>query len=288
VITKTARAKINLTLEVLGRRADGYHQIASLIAFADDAFDTVTLDISRPVGVTVSGPFASAVVGENIVGRALALLADAEPRLKLGTLIIEKQLPVAAGLGGGSADAAAALRAIRNVNPDLAAHIDWASLAATLGADVSVCFRNQACWVTGVGEELAPLTALPPLGVVLMNPMAEVPPDKTAQVFRQLRAPLGTEGAEATSPPAGTLHDTASLIEFMTRAGNHLQRPATAVIPEISETLRIIRQTPGCRFAGLSGAGPTCFGVFDEPAAIAEGLQQEHPGYWIRSTRIAL
>lgn len=286
MITTRARAKINLTLEVLGRRADGYHELASLIAFADDAFDIVTLDVGKPVGIAVSGPFATAVVGENIVGRALSLLAHTEPKLKLGAIIIEKHLPVAAGIGGGSADAAAALRAIRRANPDLAAHIDWASVAATLGADVSVCFKNQACWVTGVGEELAPLGALPPLGTVLVNPMAEVPPNKTAQVFSELRAPRGTGNTKA--PPPGTFDDLARLIEFMTRAGNHLQPPATRVIPEIKETLRIIRQKPGCRFAGLSGAGPTCFGVFDEPAVVAERLQQEHPGYWIRLTQITL
>ncbi len=288
MITTRARAKINLTLEVFGRRADGYHEIASLIAFADDAFDTVALDTGHSIGVTVSGPFAKAIVGENIVRRALELLAITEPKLKIGTIKIEKHLPVAAGIGGGSADAAAALRAVQHANRDVSANIDWTRLAAKLGADVSVCFRNQACWVTGLGERLAPLIALPPLGGVLVNPMVEVPADKTAQVFRQLSAPVIKQTTTGPSPPPEAFHDAAKLIDFMTRTGNSLLAPAIAVIPEIKETLRIIREAPGCRFAGLSGAGPTCFGIFDAPAAVAKALQKEHPSYWIRSTCFGL
>ncbi len=285
MIANRARAKINLTLEVLGRRADGYHEIASLITFADDAYDIVRLDVGKPVGVTVSGPFASAIVGENIVRRALQLLADAEPRLKLGAIDIEKHLPVAAGIGGGSADAAAVLRAVQQANPELAAGIEWTSLAASLGADVSVCFTNQTCWVTGVGEKLAPAGPLPSLGGVLVNPMVDVPSDKTSQVFQRLQAPSIKQAPVRAAPPPEALHRTAQLIEFMRRSGNQLLAPATAVIPQIEETLSIIREAPGCRFAGLSGAGPTCFGVFDAPDSAATALQREHPGYWIKPTR---
>jgi len=286
VITERARAKINLTLEVLARRADGYHELASLMAFADDAFDIVTLDIRKPVGVSLSGPFASAIAGDNIAERTITLLVEAQPKLRLGAITIEKHLPVAAGIGGGSADAAAVLRAVQRANPDHAETVRWNSIAHALGADVPVCLADRACWVTGIGEKLVPFTQVPVLSAVLVNPMADVPPNKTAQVFKQLKLAPSANANEAPPPAPGPFADTGSLLEFMTGSGNHLERPATVVIPEITNVLRIIRQAPGCRFAGLSGAGPTCFGIFSAPAVAIEKLQKEHPGYWIKATSI--
>jgi len=286
VITERARAKINLTLEVLARRADGYHELASLMAFADDAFDIVTLDIRKPVGVSLSGPFASAIAGDNIAERTITLLVEAQPKLRLGAITIEKHLPVAAGIGGGSADAAAVLRAVQRANPDHAETVRWNSIAHALGADVPVCLADRACWVTGIGEKLVPFTQVPVLSAVLVNPMADVPPNKTAQVFKQLKLAPSANANEAPPPAPGPFADTGSLLEFMTGSGNHLERPATVAIPEITNVLRIIRQAPGCRFAGLSGAGPTCFGIFSAPAVAIEKLQKEHPGYWIKATSI--
>jgi 4-diphosphocytidyl-2-C-methyl-D-erythritol kinase len=286
VITERARAKINLTLEVLARRADGYHELASLMAFADDAFDIVTLDLGKPVGVSLSGPFSSAIDGDNIAERTIALLVEAQPKLRLGAITIEKHLPVAAGIGGGSADAAAVLRAAQRANPDIAEGVEWNCIAHALGADVPVCFADRACWVTGIGEKLMPLARMPELSAVLVNPMADVPPNKTAQVFKQLNLAPCANADEAPPPTPDPFADTGPLLEFMTGRGNHLERPATAVMPEITNVLRIIRQAPGCRFAGLSGAGPTCFGIFSAPAAAIEKLQKEHPGYWIKATSI--
>lgn len=286
MITERARAKINLTLEVLARRADGYHELASLMAFADDAFDIVTLDIRKPVGVSLSGPFASAIAGDNIAERTITLLVEAQPKLRLGAITIEKHLPVAAGIGGGSADAAAVLRAVQRANPDHAESVRWNSIGYALGADVPVCLADRACWVTGIGEKLVPFTQVPVLSAVLVNPMADVPPNKTAQVFKQLKLAPSANANEAPPPAPGPFADTGSLLEFMTGSGNHLERPATVVIPEITNVLRIIRQAPGCRFAGLSGAGPTCFGIFSAPAVAIEKLQKEHPGYWIKATSI--
>ena len=286
MITERARAKINLTLEVLARRADGYHELASLMAFADDAFDIVTLDIRKPVGVSLSGPFASAIAGDNIAERTITLLVEAQPKLRLGAITIEKHLPVAAGIGGGSADAAAVLRAVQRANPDHAESVRWNSIGYALGADVPVCLADRACWVTGIGEKLVPFTQVPVLSAVLVNPMADVPPNKTAQVFKQLKLAPSANANEAPPPAPGPFADTGSLLEFMTGSGNHLERPATVAIPEITNVLRIIRQAPGCRFAGLSGAGPTCFGIFSAPAVAIEKLQKEHPGYWIKATSI--
>lgn len=189
VITQRARAKLNLTLRILGRRPDGYHEVDSLIAFADDIYDIVTLDPSKPTRVTLSGPFAGAIVGPNLVETALHRLTAAEPGLKVGAVHIEKHLPVAAGIGGGSADAAAVLRAVRTANPSFADAVDWMEIAAGLGADVPVCFLDRTCHVTGFGERLVELPRLPALPAVLANPLADVPSDKTAQVFGRLAAP---------------------------------------------------------------------------------------------------
>src|SRR5690606_18933100 len=141
IITELARAKVNLTLRVLGRRPDGYHELESLVSFADIG-DTVTLTVGAAPEVTVTGAFAMDIAGGNLVEAAMQRLARAEPRLRLGAIEIEKSLPVAAGLGGGSADAAAALRAVRRANPEIADAFDWHGFAARLGADVPVCFAD--------------------------------------------------------------------------------------------------------------------------------------------------
>ena len=156
VFTEFASAKVNLTLEVLGRRIDGplsgYHDIASLVAFARDAADEVILDTSKPVASSVSGPFGATISGRNLIDVTLAKLAHAAPDLQLGAIHLIKNLPVAAGIGGGSADAAAVLRAVRRANPDHANSVDWLALARSLGADVPVCFENSAAWMTGLKD----------------------------------------------------------------------------------------------------------------------------------------
>jgi 4-diphosphocytidyl-2-C-methyl-D-erythritol kinase len=187
-VTEQARAKVNLTLNVLGKRPDGYHALDSLVAFADIA-DTVTLSTSRPVGVSVTGPFSASISGENLISVCLQKLTAAEPRLALGQVTLEKKLPVAAGVGGGSSDAGALLRAVRRANPQFESSLDWAALATSLGADVPVCFANQSQWMSGIGDVLEPLgSPLPVLDAVLVNPRVPVPADKTARVFKALGA----------------------------------------------------------------------------------------------------
>ncbi len=157
VFTEQARAKVNLTLRVRGRRADGYHDLDSLVAFADVG-DTVSLTLGPERVVTVTGPFAAGIAGPNLLDRCLAFAGMATAPLQLGAVRLEKQLPVAAGLGGGSADTAALLRAIRRANdrPDAAAVDDWFRLAAQLGADVPVCLENRASFISGIGETVVP------------------------------------------------------------------------------------------------------------------------------------
>ena len=189
VLTNFARPKVNLTLKVLGRRPDGYHELESLVVFAAGIADKLTLTPGAPVGVRAFGPFAEAIAGENLAAAALRRLGETEPRLVLGSIELEKVVPVSAGLGGGSSDAAAVLRLVRRANPDLARVVDWLALAATLGADVPVCFEDRAALVSGIGERVRPLADCPRVPAVLVNPMTEVPAAKTAEVFRQLGAP---------------------------------------------------------------------------------------------------
>ncbi len=176
VFTEQARAKVNLTLRVRGRRADGYHELDSLVAFADVG-DTVSLTLGPERVVTVTGPFAAGIAGPNLLDRCLAFAGMATAPLQLGAVRLEKQLPVAAGLGGGSADTAALLRAIRRANdrPDAAAVDDWLRLAAQLGADVPVCLENRASFISGIGETVVPIANLPKLPAVLVNPCVPVP-----------------------------------------------------------------------------------------------------------------
>jgi 4-diphosphocytidyl-2-C-methyl-D-erythritol kinase len=279
-ITEEARAKINLTLKVRGRAADGYHFLETLITFATGASDHVRLQPGERVSLSVEGPLAGAISGENLVARALDRLAIAEPRLRLGAVTLHKRLPVAAGIGGGSADAGALLRAVRRANPQFAAGVDWMGIAAALGADVPVCLLGETALAWGVGERLIPVPGLPILNAVLLNPSAPVLPDKTARVFSRLKA----APAVAPAPPAPTaLSDVRSLLGFMRQQGNDLVPAVVETMPVVADVRAALHASPGCLYAGLSGAGPTCFGVYasaGEAAAAAAGFSRDRPQWW--------
>ncbi len=285
-----ARAKINLTLRVAGRRADGYHELASLVAFAQDAADDLKLAVGAPCDVSVEGPFGDTIAGENLIATALAKLTDLYPSLKLGAVHLVKRLPVAAGIGGGSADAAALLRCVRAANPDADEAVDWLSLAASLGADVPSCFANRATFMTGIGDELNEIAPLPPLAVVLVNPMVSVPPDKTAQVFGRLNAPVLRRDRKRTPVLfPGPFPDQAQLVDFISQTGNDLQAAATAVVPEIPSVLHALRELRGCRLAAMSGGGPTCFALFDDMVSARAGagvLQDQRPDWWVVASEL--
>lgn len=283
-ITERARAKINLTLRVLGRRADGYHLLESLIVFAD-AGDVVTFEPGVAPAVEMTGSYAAAIAGSNLVDTAIAALAAADPRLTLGRIRVDKQLPIAAGIGGGSADAAAVLRAVRRINP--ANSIDWDRLAAGLGADVSVCLADRSSLVWGVGEQVEPVEGLPRLEAVLVCPQSAAPFGKTKSVFAGLRAGV----AESTSrPPAlPAFKDAAALIDYMRGVGNDLRTPAHAVLPDSAEAEAALRAEAECLYVSLSGAGPTSFGLFPNArfaAAAADRLRARHPQWWIIATTL--
>jgi 4-diphosphocytidyl-2-C-methyl-D-erythritol kinase len=286
-IREFAPAKINLTLGVAGRRPDGYHEIASLVAFAN-AGDEVAFDTGAPVRLTVSGPFAGSLAGTNILERALALIQDRAPQLAFGSVRLEKHLPVAAGIGGGSADAGALLRAVRRANGVASASVDWSALACALGADVPVCLEARPLWMTGTGGELMEIAGgLPPLEAVLINPMADVPADKTARVFGALGA--GPRRVDYAAQAAPRFPDRAALIDFMRAGGNDLAVAAEHVVPEIGDVTRALGSMPGIEYAAVSGAGPTCFGIFPdrESAEVArEQIAAKHPGWWVAAVTL--
>ncbi|MGE0856347.1 MAG: 4-(cytidine 5'-diphospho)-2-C-methyl-D-erythritol kinase [Hyphomicrobiaceae bacterium] len=272
-------------MRLLGRRVDGYHALESLVAFAAVPSDRLTLDPARPRAVTVTGPFAGGIAGANLIETVFDLVALAEPRARLGHITLEKYLPIAAGIGGGSADAAAALRLLRRLNPDLAPGIEWPAIARRLGADVPVCLFDQPANMSGTGERLEPVETLPATDVVLANPMVPVPADKTAQVFRALAAPPLASGPAVSKPPP-RLTGRMELLRRV-QGGNDLEPAARKVVPAIGTVLDALRALPECRVAAMSGAGPTCFGLFDDAraaAAAAADLTRAEPGWWVQAT----
>lgn len=282
-----APAKINLTLEIAGRRADGFHELASLVAFADVG-DTVTLDLERGPDVSVSGPFADGLVGANILERVLSSVRERAPHLRLGAVRLVKDLPIAAGIGGGSADAGALLRALKRANASEENSVDWAALACGLGADVPVCFDAKAAWMTGAGATLWKIAGgVPVLDAVVVNPQARVPADKTAQVFRALAAPPLPSDYAAPSPPA--FRDRAEVLAFMRARGNDLADAAAAVVPEVRDVLDALGRAGDVQNAALSGAGPTAFAVFPDAATAERAcalLSDAHPDWWCRTVRL--
>lgn len=289
IVREFAPAKVNLTLEVLGRRADGYHELNSLVAFASVG-DHVTLDTSKPVGTSVTGPFGMTIAGANLIDVTLAKLAAAEPRLQLGHVTLEKQLPIAAGIGGGSADAAAVLRAVRRVNPALVDAVDWTAIAVSLGADVPVCLASRLSWMRGLGERVLPLEAAEAINLpaLIVNPLAPVPADKTAQVFRALAAaPVGSERPAAATDRARW--DEATLRSFVRESRNDLQEAAGRVVPLIGGVLAALAASPGCDLARMSGGGPTCFALFQsekDAESAARQIALRHSGWWVQITTL--
>lgn len=284
VIGELARPKINLTLRILGRRADGYHELESLVAFADGIGDSVTLDVEGSRGVTVTGPFAAGIAGANLLDKVLDEVSGTNvggARLQVGHVVLDKVLPVGAGIGGGSADAAALLRALRRAHPGHAEAVDWDAIALRLGADVPVCRMNRAAWMTGIGERLLPVTGLARTAALLVNPMCAVPADKTARVFRALdAAPAGrVSRSEIAAQYSGDLGEFVALV----MRGNDLEKAACSVVPEVSLVLDALRRTAGCRVTAMSGAGPTCFAIFDDAGAASaahDEIRARHPGWW--------
>ena len=288
-IIERAPPKVNLTLSVLGRRpSDGYHELESLVAFATDIADLVTFEPGPNVGVSTCGPFGGSIAGENLLDVTLRRIGEAAPGIRLGHVCLDKRMPIAAGIGGGSADAAALIRAVVAANPGVPTATDWTAVAARIGADVPVCLASRAQVMRGIGERLEPMADLPPLAAVLVNPMVLVPADKTARVFRTLAA--GALSAPAPTRRTPLRFDThADLVAHMRAVGNDLTRSAREVVPHIADVLAALQAEPGCALAQLSGGGPTCFGIFLDLAAAtsaADDLRAAHTTWWIAPSRL--
>jgi 4-diphosphocytidyl-2-C-methyl-D-erythritol kinase len=283
-IREIARAKVNLTLTVLGRRPDGYHDIESLVTFADIG-DRVALVSRSDRRLATSGPFAADIVGENLLAKALTLLRETDPELRLGAVDLEKNLPVAAGLGGGSADVAALLRAVRQANPERAGAVPWHEVAAQLGADVPVCLTGKPALIRGIGDRISLLDGMPdrsPLAAVLVNPRLAL---ATAEVYRALAARVVPAGF----PPTGAFTGVEALVAHMRAVGNDLEPPAISLLPLIADLKAALAAQAGCRLAAMSGSGPTCFGIFDTETSAARSvaaLKRAQPLWWITQTRL--
>jgi 4-diphosphocytidyl-2-C-methyl-D-erythritol kinase len=280
-----APAKVNLTLHVLGRRAgDGYHVLESLVAFAGTG-DRLTLDPAAPLGLTVSGPTAGPAgpTDDNLVLRAARGLAARVPDLRMGAFHLIKRLPVAAGIGGGSSDAAAALRLLGRLNGLPSDHPAVVAAARETGADVPVCLDPRARMMRGAGEEIGPALGLAPLPAVLVNPGVPVP---TAPVFKALGLAVGETRAGAGHPVIHEGLDADAVVAAIAPARNDLEAPALTVAPVIGDVLAALRQR-GCRLARMSGSGATVFALFsDRRAAVraASTLRADHPAWWVAPT----
>jgi 4-diphosphocytidyl-2-C-methyl-D-erythritol kinase len=281
-LVEKAFAKINLTLRVLGRRADGYHDLESLVAFADLA-DTLTLEPGDKTTLDIAGPYAgpSGPTADNLVLKAVAALRQRFEALTAGDFHLEKNLPVAAGIGGGSADAAAALRLLAIVNGLALDDERLTAAALTVGADVPVCLASRPRIMRGVGEKLSAPVALPPLPAVLVNPGVAL---ATRDVFGKL-----TISQTGKTDIGEVPHTLDAAIEFLSAHGNDLAQPAIACVPAIADVLDAMRAVPGVRLARMSGSGATCFALFPtagEAAAAAWLLQEPNSDWWVRATML--
>ena len=287
-LTEEGRAKVNLSLRVVGRRVDGYHDLESVVAFADCA-DRLTLEPGSELKLTATGPLASACgeISDNLVFKAAKLLAEAVPGLKLGSFVLEKVLPVAAGIGGGSADAAAALRLLARLNGLSPDDPRLQTVALATGADVPVCLLSRACDMTGVGEQLLSLK-LPSMPCVMVNPRVPV---ATKDVFQALGLRNGellvgvTDVIEAPAwPDEGASID--DWVDVLSTVPNDLEAPAMRIKPVIGDVLDALRASRGIKLARMSGSGATCFAIFGEASdaqAAAETIRHNRPAWWVHA-----
>ena len=274
-VQRIARAKVNLALHVVGRRADGYHLLDSLVAFADFG-DVVTVEPAPSLSLSITGPMAAGLSAgpDNLVLKAAQMLGS-----PLGAAItLEKRLPIASGIGGGSADAAATMQALGAL---WGCALPDAGQVLALGADVPVCLAGQSCRMAGIGDQISPL-ALPPAHLVLVNPGVGL---STAAVFgallRRDNPPL---------PPAAPMPDAVALAAYLGHCRNDLEAPALSLVPQIGAVLAALQGQKGCLLARMSGSGATCFGLFASASAAeaaATALRAQSGAWWVQATTMA-
>jgi 4-diphosphocytidyl-2-C-methyl-D-erythritol kinase len=278
-----AAAKLNLYLHVLGRRADGYHLLDSLVAFAEVG-DEISAAPAPRLSLEVSGPQAAALAGDhadNLVWRAAVLLAQETGRAPAAALHLVKRLPVASGIGGGSSDAAACLRALDALWRLGLDDATLAAIGARLGADVPVCLAARAAWLGGIGERIEPAPALPAVTALLVNPGAGL---ATPAVFKARAGDFSTPARFAAMPA-----DAAGLAALLAERRNDLTAAAVSLMPEISLVLARLERLEGALIARMSGSGATCFALFAAPEAAEDGaarLRREVLGWWVATGRL--
>lgn len=275
LVRRTARAKINLCLHVTGQRPDGYHMLDSLVVFARLG-DVITAERSARNSLSISGAqgVGLSADGDNLVLRAAGLMPGCPAALHL-----EKVLPVASGIGGGSADAAATLHALAEL---WGRPLPRPEAVLALGADVPVCLAGRPCRMRGIGDLLEPLPSLPPVWVVLVNPGVSCP---TGPVFAGL--------ASKHNPPIamlpGRFEDAAGLVDVLSGTRNDLEAPALARVPVIGEAIAALRAQPGCGLARMSGSGATVFGIFESEAqalAAADAIRARASRWWVAAAPV--
>lgn len=283
-ITEDAWAKVNLTLQVTGRRADGYHELESLVVFAEVGDELILEPVAgNCVELIVAGPQAGPLLYEqnNLVTTAALKLGERAGVNAGAAMALTKNLPVASGIGGGSADAAAALRGLVRLWGINLPPAEMAALALELGADVPVCLRGAPVVMSGIGEQLTPVDVLPPLWLVLVNPGIAV---STAAVFGALEGNFSSV-AEPRQPPAVL----PALIDWLAARPNDLEAPARRLAPAVDQVLTALARQPACLLARMSGSGATCFGLFEEEAeacAAAAVIARQHEGWWVAPARL--
>jgi 4-diphosphocytidyl-2-C-methyl-D-erythritol kinase len=282
VVVERAPAKVNLYLHVVGRRADGYHLLDSLVAFAELG-DAVTAAPSDTLRLTVEGPFAAALKDEpdNLALRAARKLAASAGIARGAAITLAKNLPVASGIGGGSADAAATSRALCRLWNVAPGSVALDAIAQELGADVPVCLDGRASFIGGIGEQREEAPPLPPAGLLLVNPRI---PLATRDVFAKRHGDF-SQAARFKARP----RDAADLAELLRARRNDLITAAAELVPAIPEVLDAIAATPGCLLNRMSGSGATCFGLYpteDIARRAASWLSERRPAWWVAPTRL--
>lgn len=282
-----APAKINLTLHITGQLDNGYHLLDSLVAFADIG-DRITLSTSGPTALDVTGPEATPELSSNNNIMWLAAMRFWKPDTGL-SMQLEKHLPMASGIGGGSADAAATYRGLlllRAASEGREAPRDPTPQDARdlldIGADVPMCVLSDTARIRGIGEQIEPVSDLHPYPVVLVNPRVQV---STPAVFSKLTA----RNNPGLDPWPDSFDDRDAVLDWLSAQRNDLQEPAIQHCPAISDVLDALEQTGTCRLARMSGSGATCFGLFDrvhKAEAAAEAIRAAHPGWWVQSGRL--
>lgn len=284
ILIERAPAKVNLTLHILGRGTDGWHALESLVAFSRSG-DMLALTPGKPLALSVSGPSALAAGPEkdNLVLRAALNFNEQYPHATLGAFQLVKRLPVAAGIGGGSSDAAAALRLLARANGVSITDAGVALAAQTTGADVPVCLASRARIMTGRGERLGPGLGIPALVALIVNPGVPV---ATKDVFARLGLAPGSSNAGARHPEFASNMPLDDLLAALRKGRNDMEAAACVIAPIIGDVLAILTAAPGCRLARMSGSGATCFGLFKDRLSAMHArtaIRRAHPAWWVKA-----